>query len=192
MLSQIRPALILLLLMTALTGILYPLAMMGLAQLLWPANAHGSLIERDGTTVGSRLIGQSFTSAAYFHSRPSAAGSGYDGAASSGTNLGPTSRALLDAIHERVAAARAHGGTGPVPADLVTSSGSGLDPHLSVAATEWQIERVAHERGVPAASIRELVAAHVEDRQLGFLGAPRLNILLLNLDLDEKFPRAAR
>jgi K+-transporting ATPase ATPase C chain len=141
--------------------------------------------------VGSDLIGQSFADAAYFHSRPSAAGKGYDGTSSGGTNLAPTSRALIDAIRERVAAARSAGSTGPVPADLVTSSGSGLDPDLSVAAAEWQVESVAHARGVSPQSIHELLAQQVEGRDLGFLGTPRVNLLRLNLALDAKFPRPA-
>ncbi|HZF24829.1 MAG TPA: potassium-transporting ATPase subunit KdpC [Steroidobacteraceae bacterium] len=164
MLNQIRPALMLLLLMTVVTGLIYPLAITGVAQLLWPDAAHGTLLRRDDVVIGSALIGQSFANPAYFHSRPSAAGKGYDGIASGGTNLGPTSRALLDAVRERVAAARAGRSAGSVPADLVTSSGSGLDPHLSVAAAEWQVDRIAHARGVPADSIRQLVAQHIEGR----------------------------
>jgi K+-transporting ATPase ATPase C chain len=190
--DQIRPAVVLLLMLTVLTGLVYPLAITGIAQLIWPRSAHGSLIKREALIVGSGLIGQSFTGPGYFHSRPSAAGAGYDAASSSGTNLGPTSKALLTAIRERVAAARVGNSDRPVPADLVTSSGSGLDPDLSPAAMEWQVDRVARERGVSANSIRQLAATHVQTRQLGFLGAPRVNVLLLNLDLDQKFPRPAK
>src|SRR6185295_17727003 len=186
MLAQIRPAVVLLLTLTVLTGVVYPLAITGIAQLIWQRSAQGSLLKR------GELIGQSFTGPGYFHSRPSAAGAGYDAASSSGTNLGPTSQALLTAVRERVAAARAGNSDRPVPADLVTSSGSGLDPDLSPAAMEWQVERVARERGVAANSIRQLAATHVQTRQLGFLGAPRVNVLLLNLDLDQKFPRPAK
>ena len=190
--DQIRPAVVLLLMLTVLTGLVYPLAITGIAQLIWPRSAHGSLIKREALIVGSGLIGQSFTGPGYFHSRPSAAGAGYDAASSSGTNLGPTSQALLTAVRERVAAARVGSSDRPVPADLVTSSGSGLDPDLSPAAMEWQVDRVARERGVAANSIRQLAATHVQTRQLGFLGAPRVNVLLLNLDLDQKFPRPAK
>lgn len=190
--DQIRPAVVLLLMLTVLTGVMYPLAITGIAQVIWPRSAHGSLIKREALIVGSELIGQSFSGPGYFHSRPSAAGAGYDAASSSGTNLGPTSKALLTAVRERVAAARVGSSDSPVPADLVTSSGSGLDPDLSPAAMEWQVDRVARERGVSAISIRQLATAHVQTRQLGFLGAPRVNVLLLNLDLDQKFPRPAK
>jgi K+-transporting ATPase ATPase C chain len=191
MLNQLRPALLLLLVLSVLTGVLYPLVITGLAQLIWPAAAHGSLIHSGGSVVGSTLIGQTFSTPGYFHPRPSGAGKGYDASASSGTNLGPTSRALIDAVRERVAAAHSEH-PGAVPADLVTSSGSGLDPHLSLAAAEWQVERVAGERKVPADRIRQLVRAHVEGRQLGFLGAPRVNVLSLNLELDAQFPQTPR
>src|SRR5262245_15480362 len=134
MLRQIRPALVLLLLMSLLTGVIYPLVITAVAQALWPSQAHGSLARRNDAVIGSSLIGQPFADPAYFHPRPSGAGKGYDGTSSSGTNLGPTSRALIDAVRERVTAARNEGHSGPVPADLVTSSGSGLDPDLSVAA----------------------------------------------------------
>jgi K+-transporting ATPase ATPase C chain len=190
-LNQLRPALLLLLVLSVLTGVLYPLVITGVAQLIWPSATHGSLIQRSGTIVGSTLIGQNFSAPGYLHSRPSGAGKGYDASASSGTNLGPTSRSLIDAVSERVAAAHSDH-PGAVPADLVTSSGSGLDPHLSLAAAEWQVERVARERKVSADRVRELLRNHVEGRQLGFLGAPRVNVLLVNLDLDAQFPQTPR
>lgn len=192
MFAQLRASLVLLLLMTLLTGALYPLAITGLAQWWWPDAAHGSLISHDNTVIGSSLIGQSFADPAYFHPRPSAAGSGYDAGASSGSNLGPTSQALIDAVRERVVAAQADGATGGVPADLVTASGSGLDPHISPAAASWQAPRVARERGVSDEEIRQLIASHTEGRLLGFLGEPRINVLQLNLALDEKHPRPSR
>jgi potassium-transporting ATPase KdpC subunit len=192
MLKQIRPALVLLLLMTVLTGLLYPLAITALSQVLWPRQAHGSLVRQGETIVGSDLIGQSFADPGYFNSRPSAAGKGYDGTSSSGSNLAPTSRALIDAIRERVAAARGEGNAKPVPADLVTSSGSGLDPDLSVAAAEWQVDRVARARCTSPQLIRTLFGQQVTRRDLGFLGVPRVNVLHLNLALDAKFPRTAR
>lgn len=184
MLTHLRPAATLLLLMTLLTGALYPLAMTGLAQALFPAQANGSLIERDGKLIGSSLIAQGFSGERYFHARPSAAGAGYDGASSSGSNYGPTSKALMTAIAERRAAAQVQNPRTPVPLALVTASGSGLDPHLSPGAAEFQIPRVAKSRGLGEAQVRALLAEQLEGRQFGLLGEPRVNVLQLNLALD--------
>jgi potassium-transporting ATPase KdpC subunit len=182
-------ALLMTLVLTVLLGVVYPLAVTGLARLLFPDQAAGSLLRRDGKVVGSRLIGQAFSGPGYFHSRPSAAGAGYDPLASGGTNLGPTSRKLVvDQVGAAAAAARAERPGTPVPVDLVTSSGSGLDPHLTPAAAEFQLPRVARERGIPEDVARQLVRRHTEGRQWGVLGEPRVNLLELNLDLDATRP----
>lgn len=191
MLKELRPALMLLVVMTLLTGIAYPLAVTGLAQLAFPWQANGSLIEKDGHVVGSALIGQSFAGPAYFWGRPSATtGTPYDAANSGGSNLAPTSKALVDGAAAAVAALRAAhpDQTGPVPGDLVTASASGLDPHLSPAAVQYQIKRVALARHASVDDVRKLVAAHTEGRELGLLGEPRVNVLKLNLALDERWP----
>jgi len=185
----IRQSIAMLALMTALTGIAYPLVVSGLAQLVFPRTANGSVIERDGKPVGSALIGQPFSDPRYFWSRPSATTPfAYNAASSVGSNLGPTNPALTDAVRQRIDALRAAdpGNAAPVPVDLVTASGSGLDPHISPAAAEYQVARVARVRGISADAVRKLVAGATEGRQLGVLGEPRVNVLIVNLALDGK------
>jgi len=178
------------LLLTVLTGLLYPLAVTGLAQILFPHQANGSLKVVNGKTVGSELIGQSFTKTEYFHGRPSAAGNGYDGLNSGGSNYGPTNQKLSDRVRDDVKKFRAENPayTGPIPADLLTASGSGLDPHISPASADVQVARVAAARGVPADTVRQLVLAHTEGRQYGLFGEPRVNVLELNVALDQAAP----
>jgi K+-transporting ATPase ATPase C chain len=171
---------------TVLLGVVYPLVVTALAQAFFPGQANGQLIIRKGTVVGSRLIGQAFSSAGYFHSRPSAAGAGYDAANSGGTNLGPTSQKLIASVRAAVEAARADNPGTPVPIDLVTSSASGLDPDLSPAAALFQVPRVATARHLEQGVVRQLVLDHIEGRTFGLLGEPRVNVLLLNLDLDRQ------
>jgi K+-transporting ATPase ATPase C chain len=175
---------------TVLLGLIYPLAVTGLAQVIFPHKANGQLIHReDGALVGSRLIGQPFSSPGYFRSRLSAAGAtGYDAAASGGSNLGPTNQKLIDRIKADVEKLQTENLGRPVPVDLVTASASGLDPHISPAAAEFQVPRIARERGMTEAEVRNIVAAHTEGRQFGLLGEPRVNVVELNLDLDRTRP----
>jgi K+-transporting ATPase ATPase C chain len=173
---------------TVLLGIIYPLVLTGIAQVLFPRQANGQLTQKDGKVVGSAIIGQQFAGPGYFHSRPSAAGNGYDAANSNGSQFGPTNHLLIDRVKADVAALQAENPGVPVPIDLVTASGSGLDPHISPAAAAFQVPRVARERGISTEELQRLVAKHTEGRQWGFLGEPRVNVLELNLELERKFP----
>jgi K+-transporting ATPase ATPase C chain len=187
MLKEIRPAIVSFAVLTVVTGILYPLAVTGIAQTVMPAQANGSLILKDGKPIGSALIGQSYSDPKYFWGRPSATSPmPNNGAASSGSNLGPTNPALKEAVAVRVKALHDAdpGNTAPIPVDLVTASGSGLDPHISPAAAEYQVARVARVRGIAPGVVSQMVATHVEPRQYGVIGEPRVNVLQLNLALD--------
>jgi len=192
MLQQLAPALRMTVLLTVLTGLIYPGVVTGVCQLLFKNKANGSLIVRDSQVVGSTLIGQNFTRPEYFHPRPSAAGSdGYDPTASGGSNLGPTSEKLYDRVKASAAEFRKDNPdfTGPIPADALTASGSGLDPHISVANATAQAARVAKARGVSPATVSNLISSPTEGRSLGFLGEPRVNVLEVNLELDRQFPK---
>jgi potassium-transporting ATPase KdpC subunit len=174
---------------TVLLGIIYPLVVTGLAQLFFKDKANGQLIVQNNKVIGSRIIGQAFVGPSYFHSRPSAAGNGYDAANSNGSQLGPTNQHLIDRVKADVASNQADNPGQAVPVDLVTTSASGLDPDISPASAEFQVSRVARQRGISEDQVRRLVAEHTQSRQLGLLGEPRVNVLELNLDLDQKFSK---
>jgi K+-transporting ATPase ATPase C chain len=188
--ENIRIAVMMTIVTTVVFGLLYPLAVTGLGQLFFPAKANGQLIEKNGEIEGSRIIGQPFSSDRYFHSRPSAAGNGYDPVAPSGgaSNLGPTNRQLMERVKSDIEKLHAENPGAAIPVDLITTSGSGLDPDISPAAAQFQIPRVARARGLSAAELRSIVAKHTQERQFGFLGEPRVNVLELNLELDATHP----
>jgi K+-transporting ATPase ATPase C chain len=201
MLKEVRPALVLILALSLITGLIYPLTLTGLAQVLFPRQANGSLIERDGKVVGSALIGQAFAGENYFHGRPSATSkvdpsdasktvdAPYNAANSGGSNLGPTNRALIERVAQALDKLKTENPTRPIPIDLLTTSGGGLDPHISPAAALFQVPRVAKARKVPEDRLRQLVEQHVEGRTFGILGEPRVNVLALNMALDRAAPR---
>ena len=188
--KQIGPAFRAMLLLTVVTGLIYPFVVTGLSQALFHDKANGSMITKNGQAIGSSLIGQKFAKPEYFHPRPSAAGAGYDGMASGGSNYGPTNQKLIDRIKSDEAAFRKDNPdyNGPIPADLLTASASGLDPDISPASAQVQVARVAKARGIAPEALSKLVDAHVEGRDLGFLGEPRVNVLKLDLDLDQQYP----
>jgi potassium-transporting ATPase KdpC subunit len=177
---------------TILLGIVYPLVVTGIAQVIFPKKANGQLLQKGGKTVGSSIIGQGFSGPGYFHSRPSAAGNGYDAANSGGSNFGPTNQKLIDRVHQDVTSLQTENPDQMVPIDLVTTSASGFDPHITPAAAEYQLARIAKERGTTVDQLHALLAKHTEGRQWGVLGEPRVNVLELNLELDERFSTSKR
>ena len=181
-------ALLMTIVTTVILGVIYPLAITAIAQVAFPDKANGQLIEKDGRVIGSRLLAQGFSSSGYFRPRPSAAGTAYDAANSAGTQLGPTNKKLMDAVKANVEVARKENPKAPVPIDLVTTSASGLDPHISLAAADFQVPRVARERGIAEGDVRRLVAASTAERSLGFFGEPGVNVLELNVALDAEYP----
>jgi potassium-transporting ATPase KdpC subunit len=190
--QNLKIAILMTIITTVLLGIIYPLVVTGLAQVLFRDKANGQLIVRNGEVVGSRIIGQAFTAPGYLHSRPSAAGNGYDAANSGGSNLGPTNRQLIDRVKGDVARLQAENPGQPIPIDLVTTSASGLDPHITPAGSEFQVPRIARERGLSQEQVREIIRSCTQGRQLGFLGEPRVNVLEVNLALDQLKPMTAR
>jgi K+-transporting ATPase ATPase C chain len=190
--QNLKTAILITIVTTILLGIIYPLVVTALAQVLFRDKANGQLIARGGEVVGSRIIGQAFSRPGYLHSRPSAAGYGYDAANSNGSQLGPTNHLLIDRVAGDVARLRPEGAGTPVPIDLVTTSASGLDPDITPAAADFQVPRIAHERGLSVDQVRQVIGQHTQQRQLGFLGEPRVNVLEVNLALDEARPLTAR
>jgi potassium-transporting ATPase KdpC subunit len=190
--QNLKIAILMTIVTTVLLGVIYPLVVTGLAQVLFRDKANGQLIVRNGTVVGSRIIGQGFTGAGYLHSRPSAAGNGYDAANSGGSNLGPTNHVLIDRVNSDVARLQAENPGQSIPIDLVTTSASGLDPDITPAAAEFQVPRLARERGLSEDQVRQIIRQYTQGRQLGFLGEPRVNVLEVNLALDELKPMARR
>ena len=190
MFKELRAGILVTIVFTVLTGLIYPLVMTGIAEVVFPHQANGSLIQRNGKVVGSELIGQNFTKPEYFHPRPSAAGNGYDPTSSGGSNLGPTNPALVDRLNKAVAAFRQENPAfkGPIPADAITASGSGLDPHISPANARAQSARVAAARGMSGGQLESLISQYTDSRSLGIFGEPRVHVLKLNLALDENFP----
>ncbi len=190
--QNLKIAILMTIVTTVLLGVIYPLVVTGLAQMLFHDKANGQLLTRDGVVIGSRIIGQGFSAPGYLHPRPSAAGNGYDAANSNGSQYGPTNQKLIDRVNADVARLHAENPSQLVPVDLVTASASGLDPDITPAAADFQVPRLAHERGVSEQQIREVIQRHTMGRQLGFLGEPRVNVLEVNLDLDQQFPMNKR